>query len=374
MVYIVEINIICLFLLAFTFSSLYAKGERSVTNLYYKWCIVCAAVCVVTDIAFQFIESSPLLGTKGFALLNFADNLIYYVSAVATGFFWFMFAEYSIDGWAKNKKRAGALCFIPVALNLVLGVASYWTGVLFSIDSTGHYMRGSMFYINTISCYLYTVAASLHALIKSFSAESIMKKNEYRIIAGYVIFPFVIGILQIAFPNVPTVCLAMTLPIVYVHTRLQDLKVSTDYLTNMNNRNQLMRYLTGRFRNNPENLYLFMMDIDKFKSINDTYGHTEGDKALISTADKLKEVAREFGGIIARYGGDEFTYATELPNKNVDDVKRLIEEKMLEASERHTFDIRLSVGSALYQEGMKISELIAKADDALYEDKKRKKS
>lgn len=374
MIYIVEINVICFFLLAFTFSSLCAKGERSITNQYYKLCIVFSTVCVVTDIAFQFIEKSPLLTTKGFLFLNFADNLVYYVSAVAAGYFWFMFAEYSIDGWTKNKRRAGAICFIPVAINFVLGVASYWTGILFSINEAGHYERGSLFYINTISCYVYTIAASLHALIKSFSAVSVMKKNEYRIIAGYVIFPFAIGILQIVFPQVPTVCLAMALPIVYVHTRLQDLKVSTDYLTNMNNRNQLMRYLTGRFRNNPENLYLFMMDVDKFKSINDTYGHTEGDNALISTADKLKEVAQEFGGIIARYGGDEFAYATDLPNKNVDDVKSLIASKMLEASERHVFDIRLSVGTAAYEAGMKISELIAKADDALYEDKKRKKS
>lgn len=373
MIYVVEINAICLFILAFTFGSLNAKGERSVSNTYYSWCIIFAAISVLTDIAFQFIESSSHLGEKGFLLLNYIDNLIYYVAAVATGYFWFMFAEFSIEGWAKNKKWAKTVCFIPVAMNLVLGVASYWTGILFSINESGHYERGSLFFINTISCYLYTVVASAHALIRSFSASSVMKKKEYRIIAGYVIFPFVIGILQIAFPEIPTVCVAMTLPIMYVHTRLQDLKVSTDYLTNMNNRNQLMRYLTGRFRNNPNHLYLFMMDIDKFKNINDTYGHTEGDSALVSTADKLKEVAREFGGIIARYGGDEFTYATDLPNGNVDDVKRMIASKMMEASEHHVFDIRLSVGAATYEEGMKISDLIAKADEALYEDKKSKK-
>lgn len=373
MVYIIEINIICLFLLAFTFISLNSKGERNVSNSYYLLCIVCATISVITDIMFQFIENYIHIPTGCGVILNYTVNLIYYVAAVATGYFWFMFAEFSIEGWAKNKKWAGKVCFIPVALNLVLGIVSYWTGILFSISADGHYERGSMFYINTISCYLYTFVASVHALIKSFSAASVMKKKEYRIIAGYVIFPFVIGILQIIFPDVPTVCVAMTLPILYVHTRLQDLKVSTDYLTNMNNRNQLMRYLTGRFRNNPNNLYLFMMDIDKFKSINDTYGHTEGDNALVSTADKLKEVAREYGGLIARYGGDEFTYATDLPDGNVDDVKQLIASKMLEASARHVFDIRLSVGTACYEEGMKIADLFSKADEALYEDKKRNK-
>ena len=172
----------------------------------------------------------------------------------------------------------------------------------------------------------------------------------------------------------------MAIPILFVHIKLQDLKISTDYLTNMNNRNQLIRYLTAKIRTESENLYLFMMDVDKFKSINDNYGHTEGDNALISVADKLKEVAREFGGIIARYGGDEFAMAL-VGDVNIADDYEAIRERIHQHSMKDPFvqeldyNINASMGIAecVITDDVDLDSLIKLADMRMYEDKEARK-
>lgn len=51
-----------------------------------------------------------------------------------------------------------------------------------------------------------------------------------------------------------------------------------------------------------------MIDVDRFKNINDKYGHVEGDLALKIVANALKITSEQLGGFIARYGGDEFCY------------------------------------------------------------------
>lgn len=189
-------------------------------------------------------------------------------------------------------------------------------------------------------------------------------------IATYIIFPFVLGIIQIFYPQIPTVCLGMAFPTLYVYNKMQELRISTDYLTNMNNRNQLIRYLTGRIRNDTENLYLFMMDMNRFKQINDVYGHTEGDNAIVCVADRLKEVARKFGGIVARYGGDEFAYSLELSDEaDIERIKEALAQKMEEESKKHPYTLSMSIGVAKYKKGQNIVAFISTADKNLYEEK-----
>jgi diguanylate cyclase (GGDEF)-like protein len=62
-------------------------------------------------------------------------------------------------------------------------------------------------------------------------------------------------------------------------------------------------------------MLLFMMDIDNFKSINDAYGHIEGDGALKAFSDAMKDVAIRYSAFIARYGGDEFCMVMDASGK-----------------------------------------------------------
>ena len=126
-----------------------------------------------------------------------------------------------------------------------------------------------------------------------------------------------------------------------------------------------------------ESLYLMFMDIDHFKMVNDKYSHVEGDKALITFANVLKQVARETDGFCARYGGDEFTFLVKCGN---DSEEQRIEAKIHALAEKKSVEnglksiLSISIGSACYDETMdSIQEFMSMADAAMYEEKKRKK-
>lgn len=122
-------------------------------------------------------------------------------------------------------------------------------------------------------------------------------------------------------------------------------------------------------------LALLLIDIDHFKSINDTHGHLYGDKCLIHIAQIISEAAKRKTDLIARFGGEEF--AILLPNTNEESARELAEQLRISISispfsyENSELFITSSIGVACVtpQLGIKANSLIAKADSALYEAK-----
>lgn len=168
MLYIIEINLICLFILLFILSCIWGK-DRRLSMLLFGWCIIASAVCVSSDILWQIVENGKGGWTAYKPLLDYIINTFYYSFDVTAAFFWFMYAEVTMDENQDNRKRLFYFAGIPLVINVLLCLVSLKTGIYFRINEEGHYERGTLFFINTICCYLYTFAASIHALFKSFT-------------------------------------------------------------------------------------------------------------------------------------------------------------------------------------------------------------
>jgi diguanylate cyclase (GGDEF)-like protein len=151
-----------------------------------------------------------------------------------------------------------------------------------------------------------------------------------------------------------------------------------DKLTGVANRT-LFYELAEKFLANAKRenklLGLMFIDVDKFKNINDTYGHEVGDKVLIRVANILKESTRK-NDIVARHGGDEFLIL--LPNlKNYNNYKSIISRIVNEGNKMINYDgkeinISFSIGISFYPKlGDSVDELIAEADKAMYIAKKQ---
>ena len=119
-------------------------------------------------------------------------------------------------------------------------------------------------------------------------------------------------------------------------------------------------------------------DIDNLKEINDTFGHKEGDLALINTADILKKNYRE-SDIIARIGGDEFVVIPIGTAK--DNIEIIISrfDKSIEtynSKSNREYNLSLSYGLAFYDPAnpCSLDELLMQADKTMYEHKKHKKN
>jgi diguanylate cyclase (GGDEF)-like protein/PAS domain S-box-containing protein len=145
---------------------------------------------------------------------------------------------------------------------------------------------------------------------------------------------------------------------------------NTDFLTGLNNRRSLFDYLS-KLENNSM-LSLVMMDLDRFKSVNDTYGHAAGDEALEITSGVLQEVFPD--GFIARLGGDEFLVALvgEFELQQVEQrTQQLLDTLLKRYSGKKEFQA-LSASAGIVQERLtecdiwSIENLINRSDVALY--------
>ena len=149
---------------------------------------------------------------------------------------------------------------------------------------------------------------------------------------------------------------------------------SYDSMTGVYNRRKFFSLAQESFDTIKINLYAIMIDIDKFKSINDKYGHAFGDKVITFVAQTIKKHILE-GAIFARIGGEEFAILCHSSSEdeiidNMQEIRLSIEklELFTENGERVVFTI--SEGMAKSDKSMNsIDDLLKKADDALYEAK-----
>ncbi len=123
---------------------------------------------------------------------------------------------------------------------------------------------------------------------------------------------------------------------------------------------------------------LLFADMDKFKSINDQWGHQKGDEALVAMANILKQTFRE-SDLIARISGDEFALLLiDTPEKNLSIVFNRL-QKNIDAFNIHSggmFNLSLSIGMAVYYHDRpcSVDELLRQADRRMYEQKQLKKT
>ena len=122
---------------------------------------------------------------------------------------------------------------------------------------------------------------------------------------------------------------------------------------------------------------LVYLDIDRFKTINDTLGHHVGDRALRCVADTLRATFRR-SDIIARMGGDEFAVlAMEASSEDVAMLVGRLRDELSELNQntKEQFQLSLSIGTTRYvgEDVMSLDDLLAKADAAMYAEKRDKR-
>jgi len=175
---------------------------------------------------------------------------------------------------------------------------------------------------------------------------------------------------------ISNVAIAIERSILYKQTeKLQKLSI-TDHLTGIYNRRYLNRRLSEeitRYNRYKHPFSFMMLDLDKFKEYNDTFGHIAGDNLLRNLASVMEKSLRTID-IAARFGGDEFvTIFPQTPKIDAIQISNRLKEKIDRALSEHNIEMPLSisVGLATFpDDASSIMELIEKTDQALYLAKK----
>lgn len=155
-------------------------------------------------------------------------------------------------------------------------------------------------------------------------------------------------------------------------TRELEQLASTDPVTGLNNRRELMRQLSdelSRAHRYERLLSVLMIDIDNFKSLNDTYGHQAGDHVLAEFADIFHNTCRS-ADIIGRYGGEEFVIlAPETSLTQASQFAELLAKQVRArriAFDNETISVSCSIGVTAIRQKDSTDQILKRADQTMY--------
>ncbi len=370
----VEALLVCVFLLCMLFIFNIKNWKPNIINPLSVVYII-TIVSALGDTIWRVID-----GHKELMMQNWVLCTVYMCFLDFLGFFWFEYCveQLPIRVWKRNRTKI--IYFLPSVFLFVMTCLSPWFKFFFYIDINGVYHRGSLYILNPLITYLYIVAASVLTLMSCKCTQITTEKRRYRSMAAFAIPPFLMSLIQVLTPpGIPASHFGILIALFIVYAVTQENQITRDFLTGLPNRYAFDHTLNEKIikyrKNDKSNLYLMVGDLDDFKSINDTYGHIEGDRALQCVADVICKVCRKKEAFAARLGGDEFIILAESDDETImQNVAQDIEERLTQISIKEDYELKMSIGGVKYDEQLSQTEFIDAADKVLYAVKKERKA
>lgn len=367
------LNLFCLSVLIMILLQILKSSDKRMSQMVYSWFILSSAILCASDLIWGIIDFSY---TWQFSdSVDFVVNSIYHIFTLVTSYMWYLFAESEQETRTTTTKKGLIVSLIPFVIGVSIIVGSFWQDWVFFINDEGVYERGPLYIVHIAICFFYILLTSSKAFIRSFYKKNYVKKERYRTLASFCIFPLISGVFQVLLVGSPMISAGVTFAALQVYISSREQLISVDPLTKLNNRSEMVRYLDNKMKNrNPnKDLYLFIMDLDCFKKINDKFGHIEGDEAIIIAAEAIKSAIAKTTLNAFRYGGDEFVVSGEVKNDfNPDKFCASVNEKLAEETGKRgkEYSLHMSIGYFKYTAEIKdITEFISSADEYLYKRK-----
>lgn len=370
-----EIYVICLIIDGLLLFWSGKSGSNSAEERWLRWLLLAFFANFTSNLLFTvFNGARPIPGLVVPA--SYLLKSLYHITLCLGVYAWCGYAESQRRNSIFSKKLFKILSVIPLLLPIAGILLNLKTHALFEITAEGQYIRHIQFHYQMA----YLVAVSLFfslPLVRRIPTEfEPNRKSHLALTASFplcILLAWFLSNIGEAFP-VMCVCVAIELLCMYMDSSTN--QISLDKLTQVNNRQNLLSFLEYKLLNHEESLFLLMMDVDYFKTINDTYGHLEGDEALIHVSKVLKNAC---GGYlrrpyIARYGGDEFIILLEGSKADRDKLREDIQTTLTEmcANLNKPYSLTLSIGVARWQPSMGVKDFIESADNQLYEIKRNR--
>ena len=309
---------------------------------------------------------------------NKVINFFSYAFFTGLIFFWCIFLCERFVPVILSKIWTRIALAIPMLVVVGLSFASMWNGWIFTFDETGAYSAGSLYAIIIAIDGIYllvAIGACVYYLTHSSSRESRLTNL---ILTAFGPLGVLTTVLQIGvFAGEPISMGVMLVLMALLVLSLHDERIYNDALTGLNNRRRLDDYLRGVIPqvSKERPCILMIFDVDKFKKINDTYGHILGDRALKIVAKAFVIVADTTGGFVARYGGDEFVMIFAKQTVDCEKVAQSLNQAIEDLAKQDASmpcAIRLSAGNTtITNPSEKADTIIERADESLYEAKQK---
>ena len=376
LIYYTESNIVCLVIFSIILIHDLFNIDRQEKQIKYDHALI-AFMCYFISDAFWAMVIDGLIPKTAFsvAAVNFA-NYFFMAAITYTWLIYVMAFEQTPRRNEPLRKVAVAFPFMLTTVALII-VYIFAPSLLFdeSLDLKPLY---NVFLIAVPI--IYVTAVLFYTMRKAYWESNPIEKRKHIYLGAMPLLVVAGGLLQvIALPDTPIFCFSCAILMLIFNIISMETSISLDPLTGLNNRSHLMRLVSQKNALLTEGRHTFvvMIDINDFKTVNDTYGHAEGDTALVIVANSMKKVAVDDNQVIflGRYGGDEFIMIIQSgSHAEVEGIIERIKERIaVECDARRTPYI-LTVGAGydeLTNDIDSFKSCMQNADSKMYLDKER---
>ena len=369
---ILIVNCTGVFCLLFLIGSKFAnRSTKRVGEYLFNFMIVFTILTLIIESITFLIDGMPGKSIHG---LQYILNAISIFGATLMGYIWCLFVEFKIHHSMKRVNKIAFVLAVPVVVSfLFVSLDCFGTGLLFSISKDNVYTRGSFGWISYIFiCFYY-----IYSIVVVYMAKHRGSQIHFFPVYTFVL-PCVMGtIVQAMHYGITTGWFSVAIATLLVEMQLQKEESFVDELSGLYNRKYLDFFYKQIQIKKYTKVYGVLMDLNHFKKINDTYGHTVGDDA-IRTFSRLLSHWVEASDTVIRFAGDEFIIICV--NKSQNEVTALmdsIRKKLIEfnKSEKKPYQLSFSMGSAKYSEEYNsLDEFLRDMDKKMYEDKEKFRS
>ncbi len=368
-----EIYLICIVIVCLCLYWVTRRSSGSASEQWLHIMLVGFLVSFGSNFLFTLFNGFRLIPALVIPLSYFFKT-VYNVALCFGVYAWCGYADTECRGKLFITRKMRLLTALPLLTMSALIVYNIWSHGMFAIDDAGDYHRGSLFQLEMALLVAFTCAFSVKLILRRKNETDPVKRGHMMLVASFPLCLLIAWALSAIGESVPVICVAITIELLCLFMGTSTQQISMDKLTQVNNRQNLLGFLDYKLYNHDEKVFLLMMDLDYFKTINDTYGHLEGDDALIRAAKALKIACGNFKRrpYIARYGGDEFIVVIESTKAEADALIANIREALeqLNQQAQRPYTLKFSIGVGEYHSGMNANDLIEAADHALYEIKR----
>jgi len=348
------LSIIMLILLALLIS-INKTISKQIENSYYIT-IFSTIIVILAEIVCSIFCN---MQGKEYIIFTYISNIIgFTLSPVIPIFMSFIFD-------LRISKKLKILLEIPTLLNAVLVLLSPFGEYIFTVSSENLYSRGPLFFIFVIT-YTWNYLILITAIYKS-SVDA--DKHDKRFLFSLILFTLVGTSVQVIFPDIHLTWHCVSIVLVLYYIFLCELRFKYDVTTGVFNRPTFDRALTDYER--LKNCIIVMLDIDRFKEINDKYGHQHGDYCLNKIASVIKKCFNKTG-VCYRYGGDEFCIICKTIDTHIiEGCLTQVMEQILVLRETDDTIPLVSYGYSVYDKKSEenINEVVKQADEKMYSHK-----
>ena len=374
-VFYTEASLICVIILSTILLTDRMYNTKQEKQVWFGRAIVMFMLYFISDAFWAAMLSGEFTVKRSYVVLVNLSNYIL-LGLMAYGLFMFIAASEKMPFRKDAVKRR--LIFLPVIISTLAISIAYVKTPLFWVNEQNE-LNNLYFPLMIVvpSIYLWAgFGLSVRYAVKSVSK---MDKRRFLAIGSIPVIVMAFGMIQVVALNAPTFCFGCTVMWLFYYLENMQTMISIDDLTHLNNRGQINRYLEQIHYNKDIRVIIMMIDINKFKTINDTYGHAEGDRALVIVSEALRQTCEQIKAsvFLGRYGGDEFTIVIKnpeediMPEQLVSLIRSILTQKKTE--NQLPYDLNVSIGYDLIRgSDDDANECLKRADKNLYIDKQRK--